>query len=891
MINHRSLVSFVVFVFPFTLLSIAPAMAEPEPPLLASSSVLPNDIMPAAPGMTAPAEIDGADVDYEVAPILFVPAGVAPHPYGLAYVDRHMSNVQHWYAEQLRGKTFTLRPAILIIGRQPRDYYFGDCYPPVSEGQCSWADTAWNRIFAELDDRGYTLPPQGLIQGVFFQGEGISTALGGGLRFLVGFQPDTVFPDCTMAGCAHNVNLGGVAHELGHALGLPHPDNDPQWGDSLMGTGFYGFPFCVFINTPTHPEYDQLMASPFMNHVTALKNPGFEGCLESWSIEEGTPHCTRSDRAGGFVSLALDGPGNNRIAQTFPVDATSSYDFSGWVRINSLPAGGKLQIQIQAVQQGGTVLETLVPVIVEQPTTGWVRVGQTVVFPAGTDYGTITIATEGSGVSAFVDNLGFSEAGALPPMPLIAGAFDGDAVDTDRPLLRWSPVEQATSFDVQIAADPSFETILAEGDGSDYMYQVPVALPYDVYSFWRVRSVNAAGKSEWSPAWSVIPRRPNAFFNDEFEESQLGTDWSIVREDPAHWRMGGVAIRRWSGYLTIDTQAGDLETANDARNIVLRPIPPGDFAAETLASIYIPLDTNYQQGGLIIYLNDDNYIKLAHIYRDGSQLEMEVEKDGVITQRDAVYLIDDTRLRIERRGEDYAAYFSANGVTWHPLGEPVAADWPDARVGLTAYTGPATTSMPTVAFNWLRFTEPCREAKAAVEPAGAGTVISEGVACEDGRLRPTTSLRLTAQAATGYLFDHWSGDASGSTNPLDLTVSGDLNVLAHFVANRPPVAVDDAYQMLAGERLVVAPPGVLANDTDPDDDVLTAILAADVAHGALTLNADGSFAYTPDIGFVGQDTFTYRAGGGVAESGTATVTITVNVHALFLPVINRQAVE
>ena len=58
------------------------------------------------------------------------------------------------------------------------------------------------------------------------------------------------------------------------------------------------------------------------------------------------------------------------------------------------------------------------------------------------------------------------------------------------------------------------------------------------------------------------------------------------------------------------------------------------------------------------------------------------------------------------------------------------------------------------------------------------------------------------------------------------------------------------------------PVGILANDLDFDGDPLTAALDADVANGALTLNADGSFTYTPDAGFEGQDSFSYIANDG-----------------------------
>ena len=69
--------------------------------------------------------------------------------------------------------------------------------------------------------------------------------------------------------------------------------------------------------------------------------------------------------------------------------------------------------------------------------------------------------------------------------------------------------------------------------------------------------------------------------------------------------------------------------------------------------------------------------------------------------------------------------------------------------------------------------------------------------------------------------------------------------------NAVPVAGPDAYDAVQGEPLVLPAPGVLANDTDADGQVLTATGASQPAHGAVRLAADGSFTYTPDAGFSG----------------------------------------
>src|SRR5206468_927273 len=93
--------------------------------------------------------------------------------------------------------------------------------------------------------------------------------------------------------------------------------------------------------------------------------------------------------------------------------------------------------------------------------------------------------------------------------------------------------------------------------------------------------------------------------------------------------------------------------------------------------------------------------------------------------------------------------------------------------------------------------------------------------------------------------------------------------------NTPPVAVDDSYSVLHDRTLsVLAATGVLANDTDPDGDTLTATVVSLPSHGTLTLNGDGHFTYQPAAGFAGTDSFSYAASDGV-DAPHATVAIDV----------------
>ncbi|OQX26793.1 MAG: hypothetical protein BWK80_08580 [Desulfobacteraceae bacterium IS3] len=94
-------------------------------------------------------------------------------------------------------------------------------------------------------------------------------------------------------------------------------------------------------------------------------------------------------------------------------------------------------------------------------------------------------------------------------------------------------------------------------------------------------------------------------------------------------------------------------------------------------------------------------------------------------------------------------------------------------------------------------------------------------------------------------------------------------------SNTPPEAASDRYVFNKEDMLYIAQPGVLENDTDPDGDVLDAVLVTDVSHGSLTLNRDGSFTYARDSSGAASDSFAYKADDGLADSQAVTVTIDI----------------
>ena len=102
--------------------------------------------------------------------------------------------------------------------------------------------------------------------------------------------------------------------------------------------------------------------------------------------------------------------------------------------------------------------------------------------------------------------------------------------------------------------------------------------------------------------------------------------------------------------------------------------------------------------------------------------------------------------------------------------------------------------------------------------------------------------------------------------------------------NDAPVAADDAF---SGVKNAAINGNLMNNngsgpDSDIDNDTLdvTAETKPTAQGGSVTILANGTFTYTPDTDFVGQDDFTYTLNDGNSGSDTGTVTLTLTAYNL-----------
>ncbi|MES2933191.1 MAG: carboxypeptidase regulatory-like domain-containing protein [Pseudomonadota bacterium] len=131
----------------------------------------------------------------------------------------------------------------------------------------------------------------------------------------------------------------------------------------------------------------------------------------------------------------------------------------------------------------------------------------------------------------------------------------------------------------------------------------------------------------------------------------------------------------------------------------------------------------------------------------------------------------------------------------------------------------------------------------------------------------TTQWRTTGSAGTTYV-----AVLSALVNGNTLTLAQDSFALVAQVA---PVANGDHYSTSVNQSITIgALNGLLANDSDDDNDPLTAQVMSQPAHGQVSLNPNGSFTYVPAPGYSGSDSFNYAASDG-QMTGNATVTIVI----------------
>lgn len=200
-----------------------------------------------------------------------------------------------------------------------------------------------------------------------------------------------------------------------------------------------------------------------------------------------------------------------------------------------------------------------------------------------------------------------------------------------------------------------------------------------------------------APARAIVRR------SDDFAGSGLSSRWTWVRPPAANGPVVSGGALHWQ------TQPADLHPENVGSalaSVLTEPAPRGDYLVETKVAVDVPAEgccQNYVQGGLVVYGDDGNYVKLASVSIFNTR---QTEFGKEVTPVPAGYshygnsvggpVGDSTYLRIVHHrvtGSDaYTGYTSVDGKNWDDAGTWTADLGAHPRIGLVSMGGAGFTS-------------------------------------------------------------------------------------------------------------------------------------------------------------------------------------------------------
>ncbi len=236
--------------------------------------------------------------------------------------------------------------------------------------------------------------------------------------------------------------------------------------------------------------------------------------------------------------------------------------------------------------------------------------------------------------------------------------------------------------------------------------------------------------------------------------------------------------------MTIPTAAGDLyQTTNTAKNVVLRPAPAGAFTITT--KLNHKGTAQYQQGGIIVYGDDDNYIKLDRTSTNTAAATTKTEFVEFVQEVAAVArnaaadhtanlaaaYAPDMWLRIVYNGTNLIGQYSPDGTTWTNAGQASTALPANAKIGFFALSNAATTTVNAV-FDWWQVEGPNAPAiPGCVSAPNANPVISSATRTPTGDVTTGTAINFAAAATDAdgdtltYAWDFGDTTTSAQQNP------------------------------------------------------------------------------------------------------------------------------
>lgn len=175
-------------------------------------------------------------------------------------------------------------------------------------------------------------------------------------------------------------------------------------------------------------------------------------------------------------------------------------------------------------------------------------------------------------------------------------------------------------------------------------------------------------------------------FEDEFDGKSLENSWIILREN-----QSDISLTESPGHLRIISKAEDLWQINVNNKIkLLRRGPHGDF--EIVARLTYDPKEKFQQAGIILYEDEENYVMLTRQKDDAQHVVMSRSVSKTEGAKSAATSLTTLYLKLTKSGESISGAFSTNGETWTTVDHISGLHFKHPQVGLVGFNAQQKTT-------------------------------------------------------------------------------------------------------------------------------------------------------------------------------------------------------
>lgn len=355
--------------------------------------------------------------------------------------------------------------------------------------------------------------------------------------------------------------------------------------------------------------------------------------------------------------------------------------------------------------------------------------------------------------------------------------------------IRWETNEPATSY-VDYGLTSSYELgRVGSGDlSTTHAVTLGALEPGSTYHF-RVASADGDGNETLTADDTFVapgtpPPPDSSLVSDDFSASSLDASlWTFV--DPTG--DSGLDASGYTVLLSPDPGSShDIWTGGIGVPRIMQPAQDEDFELEV--KFDSDLSEDFESQGVLVDAGGGNHLRIEFHSSSGSVklyvARFTSDEPSVVASQALASGAGPFYLRVRRIGDEWTVRRSSDGSTWTTATTFTHAMTP-AEVGVYAgnSAGTSHTAVVDYFFNTASPIEPedggvDPDRSLAVEVTGEGSVLRN----PDRSLYALGEVvELTAEPATGWVFDRWGGDLSGDQNPVTLSIDSDPSVTADFV--------------------------------------------------------------------------------------------------------------